>query len=60
MRLEALLKEYDVGFRHNPKQFYANSFRVENIDTKLVVVAVVKRYIGKNFRIVGVVKRRRQ
>jgi hypothetical protein len=60
MKLNRLLQEYEVSFRHNPKQFYNGSFRVEMEEKRLIVVAVVKRHIGKNFRIVGIVKRRRE
>lgn len=57
MHLTEILRHYDVGFRHNPKQFYPNSFQVEQQQRRLVLVAVVKRHVGKNFRIVGIVRR---
>lgn len=59
-RLRDIEKEYRVGFRHNPNQFYPNSFRVEGSEKRLLLVAVVKRHVGKNFRIVGVLKPRRR
>jgi hypothetical protein len=62
MRLDQLRKEYQdyvLALRHNPEHFYPSSFAVEQSDKHLVVVAVVKRHIRKNFRIVGVLKRRR-
>lgn len=57
MNLKELLHHYEVGFRHNPKQFYGNTFEVEPQENRLVVVAVAKKHIKKKFRIVGVVKR---
>lgn len=58
MKLEDATDGYHVGYRHNPKQFYPNSFQVEYCDGKLVLVGRVKRHIGKKFRIVGILKRR--
>lgn len=60
LRLNRILQDYDIGFRHNPKQFYPNSFRVEMEERRLVLVAVAKKHLGKRFRIVGVVKERRK
>ncbi len=56
MRYDQVLKSYRVGLRHNPKHFYANSFQIERQERRLVLVAVVKRHVGKRFRIVGVLK----
>lgn len=55
--LSEILRHYEVGFRHSPKHFYPNSFQVEMEQRRLVLVARVKRHVGKNFRIVGVVRR---
>lgn len=60
MRLKDVEIEYRVGYRHNPKQFYGNSFRVENEGRRLVLVGVVKRHVGKRYRIVGILKPRRR
>lgn len=60
VRLQRILQDYDIGFRHNPKQFYPNSFRVEMEERRLVLVAKVKRHIKKRFRVVGIVKERRK
>ena len=56
MRLEQIQKQYRVGFRHNPDHFKSNSFEVEVHQSRLVLVAVVKKKIGKRFRIVGILK----
>jgi hypothetical protein len=56
MNLQELQRMYKIGFRHNPKHFYGNSFRVEPEENRLVVVGTVKRHVRKRFRIVGVVK----
>ena len=56
MNLKELMHHYDIGFRHNPKQFYGNSFQVERHEKQLVVVGVAKKHLKKRFRIVGVVK----
>lgn len=61
MKLEELLRkwpEHRIGFRHNPDHFSPNTFRVERRNRRLVVVAKVKRHVGKNFTIVGVLKRK--
>ena len=59
MRLSEITKEYRVGYRHNPSHFYSNSFQIEFQDRRLVLVAVVKRHIGKRFRVVGILKEKR-
>lgn len=61
MRLDQVLKEnpgYRLAARHDTGHFYPNSFEVEIVEKRLVVVAVVKRHINKRFRIVGVLKRK--
>lgn len=59
MRLDQVLKEYRLAPRHNPKHFYPNTFEVELVENRLVLVAVVKKHVGKRFRIVGILKPRR-
>lgn len=59
MHLTEILRHYEVGYRHNPKQFYPNSFEVECVQRRLVLVAQVKRHVRKNFRVVGILKVRR-
>lgn len=59
MHLSEIIKDYEVGYRHNPKHFYPNSFRIEQQERRLVLVAVVKKHIGKNFKIVGILKEKR-
>ncbi len=58
MKLSEIEEEYKVGYRHNPRHFYSNSFQVEEAGRRLLLVAVVKRHVGKNYRIVGVLKPR--
>lgn len=58
MKIQEIESEYRVGYVHNPKQFYPNSFKVEKVGKRLCVVAIVKRHVGKRFRIVGVLKPR--
>lgn len=57
LHLTEILRRYEVGFRHNPKHFLPNSFVVEREERRLVLVARVKRHVGKNFRIVGIIRR---
>lgn len=59
MKLQEIERDYRVGFRHNPKHFYPNSFNVETEGRRLVLVAVVKRHLRKRIRIVGILKPRR-
>lgn len=59
MKLEEVLEEYPghrIGYRHNPDHFYPNSFKVEVRGKRKLVVAKVKRHVGKRFRVVGVLK----
>lgn len=59
MNFKEIERDYVVGLRHNPDEFYPNSFRVEAEGRRLVVVGVVKRHIKKHYRIVGIIKRNR-
>lgn len=59
MRLYQILGDYRLAQRHNPKHFYPNSFDIEILENRLVLVGVVKRHVGKRFRIVGILKPRR-
>jgi hypothetical protein len=59
MRVKQIAEQYHISYRHNPKQFVRNSFQVETEGDRLVLVAVVKRHIKKRFRIVGILKPRR-
>lgn len=59
MRLDQVMRIYSecrLAQCHNPEHFYPNSFDVQMQDGRLVVVAVPKRRVKKNFRIVGVLK----
>lgn len=56
MKLNEIQHHYKVGFRHNPKHFLPGTFEVEVVGKRLMLVAVVKRHIGKRLRIVGVLK----
>lgn len=58
MRLDQIEREYKIGFQHNPKHFYATSFRVEQEGKRLLLVAVVKKHIGKRLRVVGFLQRK--
>ena len=60
MHLSEITRDYRVAFRHNPKHFYPGSFRIEAENRRLIVVAVVKRHVGKNYRVVGILKRKRE
>lgn len=59
MQLNEILRNYRLAQRHNPKHFYPNTFEIEIKDSRLVLVAVVKRHVRKKFRIVGILKPRR-
>jgi len=59
MKLEEILIRYPecrIAYRHNPKHFYQNSFQVEKIGGRRLIVARVKRRCNKRFRIVGILK----
>jgi hypothetical protein len=56
--IEYEYKDYRVGLRHSPDDFYPNSFHVETEGRRLIIVAVAKKHIRKKFRIVGVLKPR--
>lgn len=60
MKLREVLRDYRLAPRHNPKHFQSDSFQVEIMDSRLVLVAVVKRNVRKNYRIVGILKPRRR
>lgn len=60
MRLHEVLRDYRLAQRHNPSHFYPNTFEIEIKDNRLILVAVVKRHVGKRFRIVGILKPRRR
>lgn len=57
--LREILRLYEVGFRHSPRHFKGNSFKVESDGVRLVVVGTVKPHIKKRYRVVGVIKRGR-
>lgn len=59
MKFEEAVSGTRYGLRHNPKDFYPNSFNVETEGRRLVVVGIAKRHIRKRFRIVAVIKRAR-
>jgi len=56
MHLSEIERDYVITYQHNPSHFYPNSFKVEQIERRLVLVAVVKKHIGKNFKVVGFLK----
>lgn len=56
MKLTEIEANYKVGYRHSPKHFLPGTFQVEREGKRLVLVAIVKRHVGKRFRIVGVLK----
>lgn len=56
MKLRDVCERYHIGYRHNPKQFQDGTFDVVAEGGRLVLVALVKRKVRKNFRIVGVIK----
>lgn len=59
MRLADLERDYHVGFRHNPKQFYPNSFRIEVEGRRLILIGAPKRHLHKRFRVVAILKPRK-
>lgn len=54
--IENRYEEYRVALRHNPDDFYPNTFDVETEGQRLVLVAVAKKHIRKRYRIVGILK----
>lgn len=47
---------YRLATRHNPKHFYPNSFEVQRVGGRLMVVGRVKKHLNKNFQVVGFLK----
>jgi hypothetical protein len=60
LHLSEITKQYEIGFRHSPSHFYPNSFEIERQERRLVLVAVVKRHVGKRFRVVGILKEKKR
>jgi hypothetical protein len=63
MKLEQALQEYPeyrAAYRHSPKQFYPSRFQIKFEGGRYVIVGVPKQHIGKRYRIVGVLKKRRR
>lgn len=58
MHLAEIQAKYRLAKRHNPDDFYPNTFRVETEGSRLVLVGVVKRHLKKRYRIVGILKPR--
>lgn len=58
MKLNQVLAKYEASYRHNPDQFYPDSFNVETEGKQLVLVGVAKRHIRKRFRVVAILRPR--
>lgn len=56
MKLADAVGDYRLATRHNPRHFISDSFAVEVIRGRAVVVGRVRRRELKNFRIVGFLK----
>lgn len=48
--------EYRLALRHNPDDFYPNTFGVEIEGPRLILVAVPKKHKRKRYRVVGILK----
>lgn len=60
MKLEEILEQWDgwrIGYRHNPDHFYPNSFKVIRHDGRFAIRGKAMPHVGKNFKIVGILKR---
>lgn len=59
MKLDEIKEKYRLGLVHNPNHFYPNSFEIEEDGIRLILTGRVKGHIKKGFRIVAILKPKR-
>lgn len=54
--LAELSRQYRIAYIHSPRHFHKNSLRVERDGKRLLLVGKSKKWQGKNFRILAILK----